>query len=80
MNQLINETTNLLGTQQQTIARLYAYEKYAAEQVPVIWVPWAPSSYVGTGLFSVHSRNIHGTVSTFNEITNLYYPNRWTLN
>ena len=80
MNQLINETTNLLGTRQQTIAHLYAYEKYAAEQVPVIWVPWAPSSYVGTGLFSVHSRNIHGTLSTFNEITNLYYPNRWTLN
>lgn len=79
MNRLINASTNLSGNTAQTIQRLYAYQKYAAQQVPVIWVPWAPSSYVGTGLFPVHSRTIKGTISTFNQITNLYYPNRWTL-
>jgi peptide/nickel transport system substrate-binding protein len=78
MNALIDATTNQVGTAAQTRAAMDAYLKYLAEQVPVIWLPWTASSYVGTGL-PEHAKNIHGTVRTFNEVTDLYYPNLWTL-
>lgn len=55
-----------------------AYEQFIANEVPVIWLPWAPSSYVGTG-YPEHAKNVHGTVSTFNQVTDLYYPNWWTV-
>lgn len=78
MDTLINATTNLTGTSAQVTQRMNAYLAYAAQQVPVIWLPWTSSSYVGTG-FPEHAKNLHGTVSTFNLVTDLFYPNRWTL-
>ncbi len=78
MDQLINATTNLTGTPSQIRQGMDAYLAYAAEEVPVIWLPWTSSSYVGTG-FPEHAKNIHGTISTFNLVTDLYYPNRWTI-
>lgn len=78
MDQLINATTNLTGTPAQVTQRMDAYLTYAAQQVPVIWLPWTSSSYVGTG-FPEHAKDLHGTVSTFNLVTDLFYPNYWTL-
>ena len=78
MDQLINATTNLTGTSAQIRQRMDAYLQYAAQQVPVIWLPWTSSSYVGTG-FPEHATTVHGTVKTFNLVTDLYYPNRWTI-
>ncbi len=79
MDQLINATTNLTGTAHQVQQRMFAYEAYAAKQLPVLYLPWNPSSYVGTGLFPEHAQNVHGTVKTFNQVTDLYYPNWWTV-
>lgn len=78
MDQLIDATTNQVVSPAQTTQAMHAYLMYAAQQVPVLYLPWAPSSYVGTG-FPEHAKDIHGTVSTFNEVTDLYYPNLWTL-
>lgn len=55
MDKLINATTTLTGTPAQVTQRMDAYLDYAAQQVPVIWLPWTSSSYVGTG-FPEHSR------------------------
>ncbi len=78
LDALINATTNQVGTAAQTRAAMDAYESFMAQQVPVIWLPWAPSSYVGTG-YPEHAKNVHGTVKTFNQVTDLYYPNWWTV-
>ncbi len=77
MDQLIDDTTNLTGTPAQETQRMDAYFTYAEKEVPVIWLPWTASSYVGTG-FPEHVDNLRGTVSTFNLVTDLYYPNYWT--
>ena len=66
------------GTAAQTLQRLYAYEKYTAQQVPVIFLPWASNGYAQDG-YAVHAKNIHGTVKTFNPITNMIFPNYWTV-
>ncbi len=68
MDQLINATTNLTGTPTQVTHRMDAYLTYAAQQVSAIWLPWTSSSYVGTG-FPEHAKDLHGTVSTFNLVT-----------
>lgn len=65
------------GTEAQTLQRLYAYEKYTAQQVPVIFLPWASNGYAQDG-YAVHSKTIHGTVKTFNPVTNMIFPNYWT--
>lgn len=66
------------GTASQTLARLYAYEKYTAQQAAVIFLPWASDGYSGDG-YQVHAKNLHGLNSTFNPITNMIYPNYWTI-
>lgn len=71
MNTLIKNSYKP-GTSSQTLKSLYAYEKYAAQQTPVIWLPWTPG-------FNEHATNLKGTASTFNPITALIYPNRWTM-
>ncbi len=66
------------GTTAQTMKALYNYEEYAAKQLPVIWLPYPASSYAGAAL-PEHATDLHGTVSTFNPITDMIYPNDWTL-
>lgn len=59
------------GTDSQILQRLYAYEAYAARQLPgAIFLPWEP-------LFNVHADNIHGVTSTFNPIGDVIHPNYW---
>ena len=70
MDSLI-QATYQPGTQQQALQRLYAYQMYAAQQLPgAIFLPWEP-------LFNEHANNIHGTVSTYNPIGDVIFPNYW---
>ena len=78
MNQLIDKSY-LPGTPAQTQQALYNYELYAAQQLPVIWLPWPVGSYAGTGSPAEHANNLHGTVKTFNPITDMIFPNYWTI-
>jgi peptide/nickel transport system substrate-binding protein len=61
----------LPGTASQTLVRLNAYQAYARQQVPVIWLPW-------TANFNEHINSLKGTKSTFNPITAMIYPNHWS--
>lgn len=70
MDKLIQATYEP-GTQTQILSRLYAYQTYAAQQLPgAIFLPWEP-------LFNVHANNIHGVASTFNPIGDVIHPNYW---
>ncbi|MDA8193249.1 MAG: peptide ABC transporter substrate-binding protein [Thermaerobacter sp.] len=70
MDTLIKNSYNP-GTSVETLNALFAYQQFAAQQTPVIWLPW-------TAGFNEHASNLHGTVKTFNSITALIYPNWWT--
>lgn len=59
------------GTAQQTMQALSAYEKWAWKDVPDVWMPVVAQ-------LNEHSQSIHGVAKTFNAITALYAPNRWT--
>lgn len=61
----------LPGTTSQTQASLNAYQAYARQQAPVIWLPWTAS-------FNEHINTLKGTKSTFNPITAMIYPNHWS--
>ncbi|PSR27631.1 MAG: ABC transporter substrate-binding protein [Sulfobacillus thermosulfidooxidans] len=71
MNALINKTYEP-GTSSEITAAMDAYLKYAAEQLPVIWVPWV-SSFNETAVY------VHGVNKWFNPITDSNSPNRWTI-
>ncbi|MCY0907967.1 MAG: peptide ABC transporter substrate-binding protein [Sulfobacillus thermotolerans] len=71
MNQLIAETY-APGSAAQSQSRLDAYQAWAAKDLPVLWMPWTPA-------FNVHAVNLHGTVKTFNPVSDLLSPNYWTL-
>ena len=58
MNHLINITTVEGGTPQQIRQRFDAYQKYAAEQLPVLYVPLAPTFYAV-------STYVHGFYSNY---------------
>ncbi|PSR21335.1 MAG: ABC transporter substrate-binding protein [Sulfobacillus acidophilus] len=60
------------ATTAQTQSRLYAYEKYAAIDLPVIWLPYDP-------MLSEYSKYLGGIAKSFNPIEDLYYPNYWTV-
>jgi peptide/nickel transport system substrate-binding protein len=63
----------------QSIKNLFAYELYTAQQVPVLYLPFPASGYAGNGDLPEHASNLKGTVSTFNPITDMIFPNYWTL-
>lgn len=71
MNTLIAETY-APGSAAALQTRLNAYQAWAAKDLPVLWMPWTPA-------FNVHAANLHGTVSTFNPVSDLLSPNYWTL-
>ncbi len=70
MNHLISESY-LPGTKQQTKAALFAYEAWAVHDIPYLWFPWLAD-------FNETAKDIHGVQSTYNPITDLFYPNYWT--
>jgi peptide/nickel transport system substrate-binding protein len=51
---------------------LYTYESLAARQLPDLWIPYPPI------LFET-AKGLKGAVTSFDPISNLYYPNRWVL-
>lgn len=73
------QATYLPGTPQQIQQRMDAYQAFAAKHLPVLWMPWFPQGYARISGFSVHSNNVHGTVSTFNPVTDYAYANYWTV-
>ncbi len=77
-NALVQQTY-LPGTPQQVQSRLDAYQMYIAKQLPVLWMPWLPSGYSRVIGLNVHANNVHGTVSTYNPVTNYLYANYWTV-
>ena len=78
MNQLI-AATYLPGTPAQSQARLNAYQKFGADHLPGLWMPWIPQGYARVPGLNVHSDSIHGTVQYFNPVTNFLYANYWTI-
>lgn len=75
---LINETY-LPGSPAQIRSRLDAYQLYIAKALPVLWMPWLPSGYSRVIGLNVHADNVHGTVRTYNPVTNYLYANDWTV-
>ncbi|PSR22953.1 MAG: ABC transporter substrate-binding protein [Sulfobacillus acidophilus] len=71
MNKLI-EDTYLPATAAQSQKALFAYEAYAAKQVPYLWFPWLAT-------LNESSTALKGVESTFNPIEDLYMPNYWTV-
>ncbi|PSR21105.1 MAG: ABC transporter substrate-binding protein [Sulfobacillus acidophilus] len=67
------------GTSQQTLKNLFAYEEYIHQSNPVLFMPWLAGSYQAIGFLLVHANNVHGTYQTFNPISDLLYPNYWTV-
>lgn len=70
MNRLI-QASYQPGTPQQTKQALFAYEAWAAHDIPYLWFPW-------TAQFNETANAVQGVQSTYNPITDLYYPNYWT--
>lgn len=67
------------GTARQATARLFAYEAFIHRANPVLFLPWLAGSYQAIGFLLVHAKDVHGTYSTFNPISDLLYPNYWTV-
>ncbi len=78
LDQLI-QNTYMPGTESQIQARMDAYQEFMAQHLPVLWVPWFPMGYARMIGFDVHSKSVHGTVSTFNPVTDFLYANYWTV-
>ncbi|SMC06957.1 peptide/nickel transport system substrate-binding protein [Sulfobacillus thermosulfidooxidans DSM 9293] len=70
MNRLI-QASYAPGTPAQTKKALFAYEAWAVKDIPYLWFPWIAQ-------FNETANTVHHVESTFNPITDLYYPNYWT--
>jgi len=69
MNRLI-QGTYAPGTTAQQLQNLYAYEEYAAKDLPVLFIP-DPAEIL------VHAKNLHGVVKYFDPAGALFQPNHW---
>ncbi|MCL5115906.1 MAG: peptide ABC transporter substrate-binding protein, partial [Firmicutes bacterium] len=70
MDSLINATYKP-SPYQQTLQNMYAYEDFAAKQLPsVIYIPQIPT-------YTVHAKNLHNSIKTFNQIGGWIFPNEW---
>lgn len=58
---------------------LMQYEAYIHQSNPGIFLPWLAGSYQAIGFLLTHANNVHGTYRTFNPISDLLYPNLWTV-
>ena len=70
MNHLI-QATYAPGTPSEITSRMNAYQTWAAADLPVLWIPW-------NSTLNVHAANLHGSMKTFNPVSDLYSPNYWT--
>jgi peptide/nickel transport system substrate-binding protein len=70
MDSLI-QATYAPGTPAEITSRMNAYQAQVATDLPVLWIPWSST-------VNVHAANLHGTVKTFNPVSDLYFPNYWT--
>ncbi len=73
------DQTYLPGSAATIQRRMDAYQLYIAHQLPVLWMPWLPSGYSRVIGLNVHALTVHGTVKTFNPVTNYMYANYWTV-
>lgn len=64
MNRLI-AATYAPGTLSQTIARMYAYQEYAAQQLPVLWVPVTPAE---DGFMYAVAKSVTGFARNYNDL------------
>lgn len=71
MNAVLNSLYRPMSAQEST-HDLYAYESLAQRQLPDLWIPYPPI------LFET-SKNLKGVMSSFDPISDLYYPNHWTV-
>lgn len=78
LDQLI-QATYAPGSASQIKQRMDAYQVFVAQHLPVLWMPWFPQGYARITGFSVHANNVHGTVKTFNPVTDFLYANYWTV-
>lgn len=67
------------GTASQVQSRMNAYQTFMAKHLPVLWMPWFPQGYARVTGFSAHAKTVHGTVRTFNPVTDFLYANYWTV-
>ncbi|QQE78239.1 peptide ABC transporter substrate-binding protein [Alicyclobacillus sp. SO9] len=72
MNQLVNQTHQPHATTAESQKALDAYQMYAAQQLPNLWMP------VPDALTEV-SKNVHGAVKYGNTFTNQISPQYWTV-
>jgi peptide/nickel transport system substrate-binding protein len=80
MDQLINTSIAPASSEAQSLKNLYAYELYTAQQLPgVLYLPFPASGYPGNGDLPEHAQNLQGTVSSYNPITDMIFPNYWTI-
>lgn len=75
-NALIN-ASYAPGSPAASRASLFRYEEYIRISNPGVFLPWLAGGYVGIGFIIAHSANLHGTVSTYNPVAGLFYPNYW---
>jgi peptide/nickel transport system substrate-binding protein len=73
------QSTYESGTSSQIKARMDAYQVFMAKNLPVLWMPWLPQGYARMIGFNEHNKDVRGTVSTFNPVTNFPYANYWTV-
>lgn len=78
LDQLIQDTY-APGTSAQIRAHMDTYQQFMAKHLPVLWMPWFPMGYAREIGFNVHANNVHGTVSTFNPVTDYLYANYFTV-
>lgn len=78
LDQLI-QATYRAGTPSQIQTRMDAYQEFMAKHLPVLWVPWFPMGYARVTGYDVHAKNVHGTMRTFNPVTDFLYANYWTV-
>jgi peptide/nickel transport system substrate-binding protein len=78
LDKLIQQTY-LPGSPAQIKARMDAYQAFMAKNLPVLWMPWFPMGYARVTGYTVHADNLHGTVKTFNPVTDYLYANYWTV-
>lgn len=72
MNRLVNLTYAPYTTQAQEQQRMDAYQMFASQQLPLLFLPYAASFYVS-------STDLHGYRSTLNLISGLITPQYWSI-
>ena len=72
MNQLVDSTYVPYASKSQEFSRLDAYQKFASQHLPLLFMPYAAS-------FFVSSKNLRGYRATMNVISGLLTPNYWSV-